>query len=1171
MKNLTTVGGNPRKRLKTVSVMIKSGMLFLLFFFQLHASAYSQQIKLSLKMENVSLQKVFTEIEKMSDFSFVYNVEDLKNTAKISIDFTDASIEEILARCLKDTDIQYSINDKHIVITKKYAESKTIKIKGRVSDEYNNALAGATVLIKGSSKGTTTDANGNYSIKVPEKAVLVFSFVGFLKQEVITSSENSEINISLKESVAELGEVAIISTGYQKIKPEQSTGSIATIKAKEYDSRINGPDFLTSLENRIPGLLINNDIEFNGNSLFQIRGISTINGNKDPLIVIDGFPTELSLDMINPNEIESVTVLKDAAAATIYGVRASNGVIVIERKKAKPGKVKVDFRATASFRPKENYDRYRWDDDASNIFINYKRDTDNTGSYMWSLITNPNIGMYYDFNPLQMVLAQEAAGVITANEAEQIYSEMGSYNNANDYARLFLRTAVTQAYNLSISGGDKNVLYYLTANYTNKNASEIRNDNNSLNLSGRATIKLSGRFSLDLTTELHKSKSSSAPIPNIGETFSYERFEDQEGNPLSIFNGSRANSYYNDHLISIGLLDNLHYPLIDINEISTKGNSSNNRVTANFQYNVGEGFTISFGGIYESSQSESRYLASEKSSVVRQYVNRYAENNDSGGFIYNIPKGDFLKLSTSSAESYTIRAQINYDKLLKKDHSLNLIFGSEIRDVLNKSNLSSYFGYSDQTLAHQTVDYDRLLSTSFPPYFAGRNPTLALKSLFDHGYNDNRFFSLYTNIVYSYKGKYSMTGSFRIDQSNLFGTDPKYRYKPLWSVGAAWNIHKENFMQNLNWINSLKLRLAYGFNGNVAKDALPEVIAENGYNYTDPSEVTDMLSLYSYANSGLRWEQTRNVNIGLDYDIFKNVTGSIDFYSKKSTDLLASKQIDASKGGSSALINQASIRNNGFEVSLHADWITRKNFNWNTGFIFSYNSSKVLDVYTELNENSLSNSWISASYTNFLEGYSIGAMFNYRYAGLNSEGAPMIYDKEGNAKTFFTDDDGILEVDYVGSSIPKISLGFSNRVDIGNFYAYCMLNFYGGFKTRVPVPFVGDSRPLEGAGNYWIQEGDENDPAKLPYPTASFYTNLGYTDKYTVSGSYLTLSDLTVSYSFRDSKLVKKTRISNFEVRLQGSNLYTVGLNKYNFSKATGGYAKSYITPTYTIGLYVNF
>ena len=334
MKNLTTMGENPRKRLKTISVMLKSGIFFLLFFFQLHASAYSQQTKLSLKLENVSLQKVFTEIEKMSDFSFVYNVKDLKNTAKVSINFTDASIEEILAACLKNTNIQYSINDKHIIITKKQTEPEKIKIKGKVTDEQNNPLPGATVLIKGTLQGTTTNADGCYAIKIPRTSVLVFSFIGFQKREITVSAEDTEINVVMQEAATELGEVAVISTGYQLIKPEQSTGSVATMRAKEYDSRINTTDFLTSLENRIPGLLINNNIEFEENSLFQIRGISTINGDKNPLIVIDGFPTELSLDAINPNEIESVTVLKDAAAATVYGARSSNGVIIIERKKS---------------------------------------------------------------------------------------------------------------------------------------------------------------------------------------------------------------------------------------------------------------------------------------------------------------------------------------------------------------------------------------------------------------------------------------------------------------------------------------------------------------------------------------------------------------------------------------------------------------------------------------------------------------------------------------------------------------------------------------------------------------------------------------------------------------------------------------------------------------------
>jgi TonB-linked SusC/RagA family outer membrane protein len=1162
-------GTNWRSLIKILITMKLVMILSVLFMQQVYARVNAQTITLSC--EKVSLKKIFKEINQQTGYEFLYNSQMIEKAAPVSVTLDKATISDALESCFKGQPFSYAIEGKTIVVTPK-TKVQDITLRGRITDKKGNPLFGANVFIKGTLKGTATDPNGYYNIEVPENAILIFSFLGYQKIEV-TFHGQSEINLVLEEGSSELAELAFVSTGYQKIRPEQSTGSLATIRARDFDTRVNTTDVLKGLENKIPGLLINNDIKFEGNSLFQIRGISTINGNKQPLIVVDGYPTELTLEMINPNEIESITILKDAAAATVYGVRASNGVIVIERKKAVIGRANVRFQATASITPKENYSRYRWDTDASNTSIDYFRTYygNMIGPYVWYDVQNPFFGAFYNYPAAFFVMAKQAAGVITADEASQQFATLGSYNNTKDYGRLFLRNASIRTYNLDISGGDEHALYYITANYTSSDLSKIKNENNRFMLSGRTTLNLSKRLSLDLTMDFQKTKTNSVPVPDINNIYPYERFQDDDGNPLSLYYKSNSNPYYNEVLMSMGLLDNMYYPLVDINEISDKTNTLNNRITANFRYDIGHGFNFSFGGVYENSRTDTKYLASENSSEVHQYINYYTQNG-SQGLIYNIPKGSFLKQQTSSTTGYTLRAQLNYDKQIAEDHSLNLILGGEVRDALDKSSSAAYFGYNDQTLIHQPVDYSKLWGPNYFPTYASANPPILFlyDILFNQGYEDNRFVSVYSNVVYSYKGKYSFTGSVRVDQSNLFGTDPKYRYKPLWSVGAAWNLHKENFMQDIDWVKSLKLRAAYGFNGNVAKKALPQVIAKAGLNNFNPSSVTSMLTLYSYANSGLRWEQTSNFNIGLDYTIFKNLTGSIDYYSRKSTDLLATNQIDASKGGTSALVNQASISNKGLEISLSADWITRKNFNWNTGLAFSYNSSKVLQVYNELTTASSAMDYINGSYNNFLEGYAIGAIFNYRYAGLNSEGKMLIYDKDGVAKEY-SYDANISDIDYVGSSIPSLNAGISNRVDIGNFYAYCMINYYGGFKVRVPVPFAGDVRPLEGASNYWKQAGDENKADILPSVLYSYYSEIGNSDRYTVNGSYFTIGDLTLAYSFRDSKLLNKTNIYNLELRLQASNLYTLALNKYNYSMATGSYAKSYLTPTYSVGLYVNF
>jgi TonB-linked SusC/RagA family outer membrane protein len=1157
-------------------ILLTMKLTTLLIFFGLLQVNATSRAQITITNKQITLEKVFKEIQKQAGYDFFYNNDLIRKLPPISLNVKNASLAMVLEESLAGQPFQYKVINNSVVITARTISAPVqkhvpVRIEGTVKDEKGNPIPGVTIMVKGKSTAATkTDRDGHYILmNVDDEDTLVFRYLGYAPKEVPIGSKRT-IDVKLVPVESKLDEVTI-STGYQQIKLEQSTGAASVINLKEYDSRINTTDFLTGLQSKIPGLLINNDIEFEGNSLFQIRGISTINGSKQPLIVIDGYPTELSLATINPNEIESVTVLKDAAASAIYGVRASNGVIVIERKKAKVGKTSIGFRSTLSLTPKENYERYRWDEDGANIAVNFARETNGTSAFLsWILMNNVAAGSISTFTPPVNIMAQQAAGVITKEEADKQFATLGSYDNAAEYGRLFLQTAANQTYNLDFSGGTENALYYITANYNDSDLSQIKNGNNRFGLSGRLNLNFSKRFSMELNTNFQESKSNSVPIPKINSLYTYERLQDENGNALPTFFGSNMNPFYNKMIMSLGLFDNMNYPARDINEVSDQTHTINNRVTTNFRYNIGHGMNVNLGAVYETARMDTKHLASENSTQVRQYVNRYTESG-TNGLIYNLPKGSYLNQVASSTESYTVRAQLNYNKQIAKDHSLNLIFGSEIRRVLNKSNSSGNFGYSDETLLQRPVNYITIQNTAFVTPYAKSNPAVSYDGLFAQDYEEDRFLSAYFNAVYSFRNKYSLTGSARIDQSNLFGSDPKNRYKPAWSIGAGWNIEREKFIQNQEWINSFKIRTALGFNGNVAKNALPEVIAKAGLNQFDNTQ--GMLSLLSPANSRIRWEQTYNLNVGLDYRIFKNITGNIDYYIKSSKELLASNLIDPTKGINSAIINESSIRNNGLEIRLNADWINRRTFNWNTGFIFSHNKNKILKVYNaSILPNARSFMYATGGRTSYLEGYAVGAIFNYRYAGVDSKGEALIYDKDGNAKNFYVNDAGLDDVDYVGASIPSYNLGLSNRVDIGNFYVYAMLNYFGGFSVKIPILDPSVTRPLKGAGNYWRVAGDETIPGVLPALKYRNYNNyMQATDRFNLNGSYITLGDLTAAYSLRGTQLLKKAGLSNLEIRAQASNLYTVAMNKENYSAATRSYEKSYLTPTYTMALNVNF
>ncbi|MEJ7557104.1 MAG: SusC/RagA family TonB-linked outer membrane protein [Pedobacter sp.] len=1165
---------------------------------QVSAASFAQ--KISLNKANASLEDIIKNLRTQSGYNFIVPGALLDKATSVNIKVKNVELKKVLDEIFEKQPIAYEINNNTVTLkpkAKNFLENVldrflAVDATGKVVDSVSGApLVGATVMVKGQKTFARTKTDGTFLLQnVAEGVTLVISYVGYTQLEITSARDLGIIRMSV--DVGKLQEVAVtVNTGYQKIKPEQSTGAVSQITTKAYESRIS-TNFLDGLVNRLPGLMINNNVQFNSTlpgsatsssrPLFNIRGISTMSANQTPLIVIDGFPTDLTLDMIDPNEIKSVTILKDAAAATVYGVRASNGVIVIERKQAIAGKPQFTFRSTFGLTPKEDYSRYRWAKDASAINVGYWAATQaaNVNSQSYGLLFSAAQGRITR-SPVYYILAQAAGSVITADQAASTLAEMSSYDNLQDYSNLFLRTAVTRTHNFNVSGGNDNALYYITANYTGNLQSQLKNNDNRFSLTGRTTLKLSKKLSLELITEYQEQRSNSAPVPGVNSAVPFERYQDVNGNPAPMI-GSSISQPFNSFLMSQGFQDNRYYPLIDFNEIRDKSRTVNNRTNANFRYLLGAGFDLSFGGIYETSRFDNNHLASQQSSELKQAINSYTIRNADGSLKYSIPFGSFLRQQNGSTSSYTGRTQLNYNKVFG-DHSFNAILGAEIRDFINQGNLTSAFGYNDETLALQGVDFGliNLGSTTVKgslissPSYTGR-----INEFFNQQSTEDRFLSGYTNIVYSYKNTYSLTGSIRIDQSNLFGTNPKYKYKPLWSLGAAWNIHKEKFLQDVTWINQLKLRAAYGFNGNVAKLSLPEVIAISTVNPYIPAS-NQPLGLLSYANSSLRWEQTQNFNVGLDFDVFKNISGSLDYYQKNSTDLLGNVLIDPTLGVSPTLINQANIRNQGLELSLHADWISTNNFNWNTGIVVARNTSKVLEVYRK------------GSYTpealnalGYVKNFPVGAMFGYDYAGLDNTGYPLVRDPNGNllatnvnllgnatAAAMASETSGLTH--YLGSSIPTLNAGLSNRIDIGDFYFFAMVNYYGGFKVRVPRPNPSAPRAFEGSGNYWKVPGDES-KTDIPSLNAILTSNnsnntYNWSEQSVVHGDYITLGDLTVSYSLDKLKFMKNSGFRNFSIKAQGSNLYSVGLNRYKFSMGTGNYAKSYVTPTYTIGLFTNF
>lgn len=467
------------------------------------------------------------------------------------------------------------------------------------------------------------------------------------------------------------------------------------------------------------------------------------------------------------------------------------------------------------------------------------------------------------------------------------------------------------------------------------------------------------------------------------------------------------------------------------------------------------------------------------------------------------------------------------------------------------------------------------------PFFFGYN----LNNFFNETFVDNRFVSSYGNAAYTYNQKYTATGSFRIDQSNLFGTDPKFRYVPLWSAGVLWAARKESFLSSLNWLDKLNLRASIGYNGNTASGAGPFTTIKAGNNVLSQPNPILGYSISSPINNSLRWEKTLNYNVGLDFSLFKGKTfGSIDYYIKNSRDLIEMMNIDPTTGGNGTGIvaNNASVRNRGLEVAVNTVIIRNKNFSWSTQVTGSFNNNKV----TGLNFNFIGNSilsYTSSSSSTKVIGYPLSPVFAFRYAGLNTLGQPTVYDTSG--KTVVQKSTALLPVsaaEYIGTTVPRYVIGFNNQFTFHDFELNFLIMYYGGHVGYVSSPDINAERPIQGALNFWQKPGDEltaNNPGfLLPSTDPRYFDGTAYTtflrgNIFFKKMDYIALRNVTLSYHL--DHVMHKWGLSNTKIRLQVQNPFKYVFNGEHIDPETMdlkvGTRALPVVQSYTFSISTNF
>ena len=1037
-----------------------------------------------------------------------------------------------------------------VTVAKAQTESGLRVITGLVLETNGEPIPGATIYAPQAAKGAISEVDGSFRIEVPvgEKTLSV-SYVGMSTVVLSLKPDKSYYKVTLYEDVAKLDEVVV--TGYQTISKERATGSFA-IMGKDDISKKLDTSLLKRLEGGVAGL------QSRGGGELQIRGITSLLGNTKPLIVVDGMPLEGDLSSINPSMIERVTVLKDAAAASIYGARAANGVIVINTVSgSRDGGFSLTYDGVMEMTAKPSYDYLHRLSSAQLVELSEYVMQSQFPGITWSLLSSQRQAYPY----FMELFSKRSEGLISDTEYQAERSRLAGYSNTGDIRDALLRTGLMQTHNVSMIKSGKGNRFIASVNYAGNHPTDALSRDRSIGFSLRNLIDLSDRLSSDISVSGNYGRSysddgSPSALSLLYSLPSYVPIVDN-GSYLSLPT-ERSESSKAD-LLAKGLESEEYNPLRDRSMEWSQGENSYTRVNAKLSYKLLTGLTLDGQLQVEKGANYSKNFADATSYTVRQMRNAATVLED-GSYVSYIPKGGHLHETRGGMTGYTARMQANYDTSFGEDHRLTALAGTEWRRIHSTSTSSYLMGYDDISLGSVPYDAGKLANLSGTMSMSGRFtfPSNRYNRVTDH---DDRFISMYVNFSYDYLDKYNLTGSVRIDQSNLFGTDPKIQYKPLWSLGAAWAMHKEDFMKEVTWVDRLTPRLTYGIGGNIPKVGGPYMIVRTGQ-YGEMNRLPGS-TIQTPPNPSLTWERTATLNLGLDFAILHNrISGYIDLYNKATSNLLGTRSGDPTLGWASLLMNYGAMNNRGVEITLHTINIQQSDFRWSTDFTFAYNRNRILDVDEP---NKSVNKYIMSDYGVQTSGYPVNSLFALPWAGLYTtdeegnrieQGRPHVYTTAPDGKRVaVTETERMEDLIHVGTLTPVWNGGLTNTLEYKDLSLSFAFVYYGGHKLRqVVAPYLSGLNFVTAGTNTdadlihtWRKEGDEDNPLTTPLlsgndPTDGEKASWYGADKHVLSGNYIRLKDVVLAYRL-PATLLRSMHLTDVTLRLQANNLWYYAAN----------------------------
>ncbi len=1060
---------------KLLRVMKITCLFLMIALVQTSASTYSQSVRLSFSLKNVMLSEVFDQIEKTSELRFFYDSGDIDFSKRITINAVDSRVDDILNSVFKNSNISYEIFDRYIIVKTKGKKSNFEKklingqqksVSGKVTDSSGLPLPGVTVVLKGTTQGTITNNDGQYSLSnIPENATLLFSFVGMQSQEVIIGSQ-SVINIIME--VDAIGIEEVVAIGYGSLDRNKVSSSITTIKQEKIKDQLPAT-IDRSLEGRISGVEIKEESGApGGGALIRIRGVGSIGGGNEPLVVIDGIPMgsygllQSPLSLLDPANIETIDVLKDVSATAIYGSRGSSGVILITTKSGKVGATKISFSAqggVAQMMPSEKLDLMNAEEFAT-----------------WRKENAYEKANFYGYE-------------ITLDDIPEEYRDPEKLGKGTDWQDYLTRLAPQQQYNLSVTHGTRNFKGFYSLGYINQQG--IIKETGFERLNMRANMEFTPNDVIKVAMNLHP---SIRWYDNYGTAWLFGTMSNPVDGP------GRDDGPFEDERYFDGDIDQDIYS-------SGTWHGYNGLYVYQQQVDKTDFFNIDVQPYLEITPLQGLTLKTQFNLQAGNSMSEYFSSSKIGQPWAPPPVAAAGSYNTAKSIGWQFENTLHYLKSFG-DHEFSALLGYTMEHYNGYSSSMSGSGYP--------TDYIKTLNAA----------TTISGSTTESNWS---MISYMSRLNYNYKSKYLLTGTIRRDGSSRFGLENKWGLFPSASVG--WNVSKESFFPDVQWLANLKLRLSYGTSGNNAIGDYTWIPNLVGDNYTFGGSIAGGQKLGSIENSKLGWQESSEFDFGSDLTLFNGKLNFVfDYYSKITENMLWGVNMPISSGFSSMTQNIGKMRNRGLEFAINSINVSNPNFTWNTDFNISFNRNIVLDL-GDVSE-------ISGGGGITIVGEPVAMHYGYKMIGVFKDQNEIDNNPHqpnqlpGTARWADIDENGTIDArdqTIIGNPHPKFRGGLSNNIKYKNWDLNISMSFAHDYDVMSTfeewtLNLDGSFNALRSVKNRWKSP---EDPGDGQMPTSIHQTsNITKKTSHMVNNvSFLKMQNISLGYNFNRISFANQLRL----------------------------------------------